>query len=146
MACLLSLFMDDYRYYVSFINECTGFVWLYPLHNKFEVFAKFVHVYALVSNHFSASIKFLQSDVRGEYVSKTFTEFLSSTWIVHQLSCPYTPQQNGLAERKLRHLVETSLTLMTVAALPTQFWFHATAHDVFLINCMPVEVLVHQSP
>lgn len=50
--------LDGYQYYVSFIDECTGFVWLYPLHNKSKVFAKFVHFYALVSNHFSAFIKF----------------------------------------------------------------------------------------
>ncbi|BBG93897.1 hypothetical protein Prudu_002043 [Prunus dulcis] len=89
---------------------------------------------------------FFESDGGGEYVSKAFTDFLASKGIIHQLSCPYTPQQNGLAERKHRHLVETSLTLMIAAALPHQFWFHATAHAVFLINRMPSVVLEHQSP
>ncbi|BBH08832.1 hypothetical protein Prudu_021148 [Prunus dulcis] len=66
--------------------------------------------------------------------------------IVRRLSCPYTPQQNGLAERKNRHIVETAITLLTTAALPGQFWFHSAAHAVYLINRMPSSVLHHQSP
>ncbi|KAM1015935.1 hypothetical protein ACFX2A_046674 [Malus domestica] len=62
------------------------------------------------------------------------------------ISCPYTPQQNGLAERKHRHVVETAVTLMTEAKLPAQFWFHACSHAAFLINRMPCRILNMKSP
>ncbi|BBH03567.1 hypothetical protein Prudu_014481 [Prunus dulcis] len=60
----------------------------------------------------------LKSDGGGEFLSKVFTDFLASKGIVRRLSCPYTPQQNGLAERKNRHIIETAITLLTTAALP----------------------------
>ncbi|KAI5312002.1 hypothetical protein L3X38_041175 [Prunus dulcis] len=138
--------VEGYRYFVSFLDECTGYLWVYPLFNKSEVFSKFLQFHALIQNQFSAAIKCFQSDGGGEFLSKAFTEFLASKGIVRRLSCPYTPQQNGLAERKNRHIVETAITLLTTAALPGQFWFHSAAHAVYLINRMPSSVLHHQSP
>ncbi|CAL9022249.1 unnamed protein product [Prunus brigantina] len=138
--------VEGYRYFVSFLDECTGYLWVYPLFNKSEVFSKFLQFHALIQNQFSAAIKCFQSDGGGEFLSKVFTYFLASKGIVHRLSCPYTPQQNGLAERKNRHIIETTITLLTAAALPGQFWFHSTAHAVYLINRMPSYVLHNQSP
>ncbi|CAL9016186.1 unnamed protein product [Prunus brigantina] len=92
--------IEGYRYFVSFLDECTGYLWVYPLFNKSEVFSKFLQFHALIQNQFSAAIKCFQSDGGGEFLSKVFTDFLASKGIVHRLSCPYTPQQNGLAERK----------------------------------------------
>ncbi|CAL9006084.1 unnamed protein product [Prunus brigantina] len=138
--------VSGYRYVVSFIDEYTGFLWLYPLYAKSEVFTMFTRLVAFLTNHFNASIKFLQSDGGGEYMSSQFTEFLASLGIVHQVSCPYTPQQNGLAERKNRHLLDTSITLLQEASMPDQFWFHAMAHSAYLINRMPSKVLSDQSP
>ncbi|KAH0974702.1 hypothetical protein GBA52_016601 [Prunus armeniaca] len=91
---------QGYRYIVTFIDEFTGFSWIYPMFAKSEVFSQFMKFYAFVVNQFSAVIKYFQSDGGGEYVSNRFHEFLSSKGIVHQFSCPYKPQQNGLAERK----------------------------------------------
>ncbi|XP_004301682.1 PREDICTED: uncharacterized protein LOC101303134 [Fragaria vesca subsp. vesca] len=66
--------------------------------------------------------------------------------IVHYITCPYTPQQNGVAERKNRHLVETCITLLTAASLPQHFWFHIIAHSGYLINRMPCRSLLMSSP
>lgn len=60
---------NGYQYVVIFIDEYTGFTWLYPLFAKSEVFTKFTHLYAYVENQFSTSIKCLQSDGGGEYMS-----------------------------------------------------------------------------
>ncbi|CAL9022675.1 unnamed protein product, partial [Prunus brigantina] len=95
---------------------------------------------------FNANIKCFQSDGGGEFVSKAFTDFLASKGIEHQVSCPHTPQQNGLAERKNRHLIETAITLLTAAHISGSFWFHATAHAAYLINRMPSKSLSSQSP
>ncbi|CAL2255540.1 unnamed protein product [Prunus armeniaca] len=103
--------VEGYRYFVSFLDECTGYLWVYPLFNKSEVFSKFLQFHALIQNQFSAAIKCFQSDGGGEFLSKVFTDFLASKGIVRRLSCPYTPQQNGLAERKNRHIIETAITL-----------------------------------
>ncbi|KAI5345179.1 hypothetical protein L3X38_013056 [Prunus dulcis] len=137
--------IDGFRYYVSFIDECTGYLWLYPLFNKYGVFEEFLKFYALVTNQFKATIQYFQSDGGGEFISRQFSSFLDSKGIIHQVSCPYTPQQNGLVERKNRHIIETALTLLVASALPDKFWFHSVAHAAYLINLMPSSILRYQS-
>ncbi|CAL2254172.1 unnamed protein product [Prunus armeniaca] len=138
--------IDGYRYYVNFVDECTGFMWLYPIFNKSDVFGVFKKFYAMLTNQYDAKVKTFQTDGGGEFTSTLFTAFLDSKGVNHHLSCPHTPQQNGLAERKNRHVIDTAITLLSAASLPTKFWVHSVAHAVYLINRMPSEVLNHQSP
>lgn len=65
-------------------------------------------------------------DGGGEFISKVFRQFLSQHGIKHQLICPYTPQQNGVVERKYRHIEEIGLCLLAQANLPMYFgWNHS---------------------
>jgi len=57
------------------------------------------------------------------------------------MSCPYTLEQNGLVERKHRHILETTITLLQTAHLPPKFWFHTRATSIYLINRMPCQIL-----
>lgn len=91
-------------------------------------------------------IKCLQTDGGGEYMSKQFDDFLQHKGIIHLISCLYTPQRNGMGERKHRHIIETAITMMTTTHLPQSLWFHACALFVFLINRMPSKTLGMQSP
>ena len=65
---------------------------------------------------------------------------------MHQRSCPHTPQQNGLAERKHRHLMETTRTLLTTMHVPRSFWAEALSTSAYLINRLPTAVLRGDSP
>ncbi|GMQ04334.1 hypothetical protein CsSME_00049783 [Camellia sinensis var. sinensis] len=65
---------------------------------------------------------------------------------MHQLSCPHTPAQNGVAERKHRHLIETTIALMHHSSLPLAYWFDALATSVFLINRLPTAKLNFLTP
>ncbi|RVW90087.1 Retrovirus-related Pol polyprotein from transposon TNT 1-94 [Vitis vinifera] len=69
-----------------------------------------------------------------------------SSWILHQSSCAHTPQQNGVAERKNRHLVETARTLLLHSHVPFRFWGDAILTACYLINRMPSSVLHDQIP
>lgn len=80
----------------------------------------------------------------GEY--QTFTNFLQSNGILHKVSCPHSHEQNDIAERKHRHIVESGLTLLAQASLPLKFWDEAYRSAVFLINRMPTHYLGHISP
>ncbi|KAM2702412.1 hypothetical protein EV2_004130 [Malus domestica] len=137
---------DGFRYYVTFIDECTRFCWLFPLINKSDLFDSFVGFYSFVLNQFSVSLQMLQSDGGGEYLSHRFQRFLKEKGISHQISCPYTPEQNGLAERKHRHLVETTITLLQNAQLPSHFWSFGCQTANYLINRMPSATLQNKSP
>ncbi|BBG97715.1 Tautomerase/MIF superfamily protein, partial [Prunus dulcis] len=98
------------------------------------------------SLNYGVPITLKSSNGGDEFLSKAFTNFLACKGIVRHLSGPYTLQQNGLAERKNRHIIETTITLLTAAALPGQFWFHSTAHAMYLINRMSSFVSHNQSP
>ena len=87
-----------------------------------------------------------QSDGGGVFLNTSFKDYLEKNGILHYVSYPYTPQENGMAERKHRHLVETAITLLSFAKLPHKFWYYAVAHAAFFINKMPCRVLQMTSP
>ena len=138
--------LEGFRYYVSFIDEFSRFLWIFPIVNKSDVFQVFINFHSFVATQFNAPIKCLQTDGGSEYLSTKFKAILASKGIIHFISCPYTPQQNGLAERKHRHLVETAITILTDANIPLQFWNFACNHAAFLINRMPCKTLGMKSP
>jgi len=75
-----------------------------------------------------------------------FSFFLNQLRILHQTTCPGTPKQNGVAERKNRHLLEVAHTLMFTMNVPKTFWFDAGQTATFLINRMLSCVLNYKSP
>ncbi|CAL8993855.1 unnamed protein product [Prunus brigantina] len=133
---------SGYKYYVLFVDDFTKYSWLYPLHAKSDVCSTFEIFKSKVENVLNARIMTLRSDSGGEYLSKQFQEFLNTHGIVHQLSCPHTPQQNGIAERKHRHIVETARTFLCDSGLPHQYWIDAFQTAVYLINRLPISATV----
>jgi transposase InsO family protein len=138
--------LSGFRYYVIFIDDFSRYSWLYPLSQKSDVFTSFMKFKSLVENQFSTQIKQLQSDGGGEFLSKQFTSLLETNGIFHRISCPYTAQQNGLAERKHRHVVEMGLSLLAQSGLPQSFWVESFLTATFLINRLPTPLLNHCSP
>ena len=100
----------------------------------------------MVKTQFSSTIKTLRSNGGGEYTSKSFESFLTSNGINHQISCPYTPQQNGLVERKHRHLIETTITPLSQASLPSSYLSFVVQSTMTLINLLPIATLGFSSP
>jgi len=134
------------KYHVIFVDDFSRFTWIYPLYQKSEVFDNFVKFKLLVENQFSSKIKQLQSDGGGEYTSNHFQSFLTKNGILHRKSCPHTSPQNGLAERKLRHILETGLTLLAHSQLSNKYWVDAFITAVHIINRLPTPTLQYSSP
>ena len=82
----------------------------------------------------------------GEYIGNKLQNFLAAKCISHHLSCPYTPEQNGLAERKHCHIIETTITLLQTSHLLAPFWSFACQTSVYLVNRMPSQTLNQKSP
>jgi transposase InsO family protein len=72
-----------------------------------------------------------------EYISSKFFQLLALDGTIHQTSCTYTPEQNGVVERKHRHIVETAHSLLLSAFVPSEFWGEAVLTAVSLINTIP---------
>jgi len=106
------------KYFVTFIDCYSRMTWVYLMKHKSEVLEYFKTFYDYVKNQFGTSIQILWSDNEIEYVNKEFQGFLSREGILHQTSCPNTPPQNGVAERKNRHLLEVTRSLMYTMNVP----------------------------
>jgi transposase InsO family protein len=100
----------------------------------------------LIENLLTCKIKKLQIDVGGEYTSYHFKQFLSTHGILYRITCPHTPQQNGIAERKHRHVIETGIALLAQSHLPPKYWVETCFIAVFLINHMPSPILQNSIP
>jgi hypothetical protein len=138
--------MSGCKYYIIFIDDFSRYSWIYPLHQKSEAYDSFVKFKLLTENQFSCKIRQLQTDGGGEFNSSRFHTFLSNNGILHRKTCPHTSQQNGIAERKLRHILETGLTLLAHSGLPKSFWVDAFLTSVYVINKLPTPVLSNSSP
>ena len=133
-----------YRYYVVFVDDFTRYTWLFPLKQKSEVSHTFSDFQRRIECQLGLKIRNFQSDWGGEFQS--LSKILKERGITHRVSCPHTPAQNGTAERKHRHLVETALSLLSQAHLPHKFWDEAVSTAAFLINRIPTPLLQNKSP
>lgn len=88
------LYCQQFKYYVSFVDDYTRFCWLFPLKRKSDFFSCFVKFHALVENQFDRKLKVLQIDGGSEFTSMALKNHLSGHGVHQQFACPYTPQQN----------------------------------------------------
>ncbi|SCZ92989.1 BZ3500_MvSof-1268-A1-R1_C076g00399 [Microbotryum saponariae] len=102
------------RYLVTFLDDHSRKLWAYAIDHKSDL-------------ETNARLRILRTDNGGEYRSNAFTEFCKSKGIRRQYSIPYTPQQNGRAERVNLSIVEGVLALLADARLPATFWDEAAA-------------------
>jgi hypothetical protein len=102
------------------------------LKHKSEVFKCFHDFQSMVERLFNKKIIAVQTDWGREY--QKLNTFFQHVGIVHQVSCPYAHRQNGAAECKHCHIVETRLTLLEQASMPLKFWDEAFLTAAYLIN------------
>ena len=111
------------------------------LHSKNGVFFVFKIFYAYVQTQFSTNIKIFCSDNGREYTSHLFQDFLQNHGIIHQWSCPSTPQQNGMAERKKLTpswygLYTPIRILHTLSILVWSSFYYCLSHQQIVFLCI----------
>ena len=102
------------------------------------------HFFSYVSTQFESHIKIFRSDNGGEFLS--LQSFFKDNGVLFQYSCVYTPQQNGVVERKHRHILQVARALKIQAQLPNQFWGECALTAVHIINCLPSPILSFKTP
>jgi len=136
--------LDGSCFYLILVDHFTKYILFYPMSNKScvsRIFPQFKH---LVEKQFHTTIKSIYSDDGGEFVA--LKQYISIDGISHYTTAPHTPQQNGVSERRHRHLVETGLTLLHDASLPLSYWPHVFSTAAYLINRQPTPLLQNKTP
>ncbi|KAH9763832.1 retrovirus-related pol polyprotein from transposon RE1 [Citrus sinensis] len=134
------------RWFVTFIDDCSRMTWIFLMKSKDEVNSLFQRFHKMVTTQFQTQIQVLHTDNGGEYMSTAIQQFLKSQGSVHQTTCVGTPQQNGVAERKNRHLLEVVRASLIQAHMPLSYWGEALASAAYLINRTPSSSLGFQTP
>lgn len=125
------------RYFVTFLDDFSRKVFVYPMKSKGEVFSKFVEFKKRYEKETERAIKTLRSDNGGEYVNKTFEQFFAKCGIKHERTAPYSPQQNGMAERLNRSIIEKVRCMLLEAKLGKHFWAEAVCAAADIMNILP---------
>ena len=105
-------------YFVTFTDDFTRYGYVYLLKHKHEVFQTFKVFQNEVENQLGKTIKTIRSDRGGEYKSQEFLDHLENIGIVSQFTPTYTPQHNGVSERRNRTLLDMVRSMMSLATLP----------------------------
>ena len=114
--------------------------------NKDEVFSKFKEFKSLIENHTKKKIKTFRSDNGREFTSNEFKELCKDLGIKRELSTPYNTQQNGIAERKNRTIMEAARAMLHDQDLPMHLWVEAAISAVYVQNRTPHIVLENKTP
>lgn len=134
------------RYFVSFIDDYSRMVHIYFMKDKQNVLDVFKDFKNKVENQLNHKIKIIRTDNGKEYCNLNFEKYLTNCGITHQTSAPYSPQQNGLAERMNRTLVEKARCMIFYAKLDKPMWAEAVATAAYLVNRSPTKVLGNTTP
>lgn len=131
---------------LTIVDDFSRATWIYLLQSKAEVSDVFETFVNTVENHFGSRVKNVRTDNGIEFVNIKLTSLLNKHGIMHQRSSPYTPQQNGIVERKHRHILKLVRSLMLQSALPKEFWPFFLLTATCIVNRLPTQVLGRKTP
>ena len=133
-------------YFVTFVDDFTKWTEVRMLKHKSDLLQTFKDVKVFLETQTGKKIRAIQSDNGAEYSSKAFQQILIQNGIQRRLTVPYTPQQNGTAERKNRTLVEMARCNMIQSKLPPSFWGEAVTIANYTRNRCPSRSIGMKTP
>ncbi|GJV08205.1 retrotransposon protein, putative, ty1-copia subclass [Tanacetum coccineum] len=127
------------NYFITFTDDFSRYGFVYLMKHKHEVFETFKVFQNEVENQLGKKIKAIRSDRGGEYLSHEFVNHMKSCGIVSQLTPPYTPQHNGVSERRNRTLLDMVRFMMNLTTLPKSFWGYALETAAHILNMVQTQ-------
>ena len=134
------------RYFISFTDDYSRKMWIYFLVEKSEAFITFKNYKNLVEKEMGAFIRCLHTDRGGEFMSLEFNNFCRVNGISRQLTAAFTPQQNGVAERRNRTIMNMVRSMLSEKQIPKRFWPEAANWTVHVLNRSPTLAVKDMTP
>ncbi|KAJ0550054.1 putative RNA-directed DNA polymerase [Helianthus annuus] len=133
-------------YFLTIVDDYSRAVWIFLIKHKSDASQCLINFHKFVEVQFKKQIKRVRSDNGGEFTSNSMMSFYEKNGILLETTCPHTPQQNGVVERKHRHLLETARALRFEANIPKRFWGECILTAAYIINRLPSKVIKNKTP
>ncbi|TYZ59104.1 hypothetical protein PybrP1_000200 [[Pythium] brassicae (nom. inval.)] len=133
-------------YVLVFVDNFSRHVAAYFIKKKSEVPQRFADYKALMETRTGARMKKVRTGNETEFVNKAFNGICTKSGVVHQLTVPYSPQQNGLVERINRTVVEKARAMMHYKKVECKWWAKAVNTAAYLVNRSPNAVRTNKTP
>jgi len=134
------------KYFMLLVDDHSRWMNVSMLKSKDQAVDVFVKYKAEVQNQTGEKIKVLRSDRGGEFLSKLFAGICEEAGIKRQMTAPYSPQQDGVVERRNRSVMEMARSMLKSMKIPGKFWGEAVRHAVYLLNILPTRPMGEQTP
>ncbi|CAL1356196.1 unnamed protein product [Linum trigynum] len=134
------------HYFLTIVDDFSRAVWVFLLKYKSEAARYLLVFFNQARTQYGKSVRRIQTDNGREFTTPELRDYYEKEGVVLQTSCINTPQQNGVVERKHRHLLDTARALRFHAGLPLRFWGECVLTAAYLINRMPLAPLHDKSP
>jgi hypothetical protein len=138
------LSVSGYKYYLVILDDCSHYLWTFPLHLKSDTFQTLSDFYAYVKTQFGCTIKNVQCDNGREFDNSTTRTFFLRHGITMHLSIPHT-SQNGRPEHIIRTANDIMRPLIFQASIPAAYWAEALRTATYLLNLRPTALWSIQS-
>lgn len=133
-------------YIFVLIDDYSRYTWTFLLKSKDEAFGVFKRFKIMVEGEVGMKIRTFRTDRGGEFNSLNFNKFCEQEGIKRNLTAPYTPQQNGVVERKNRTLLDMTRSMLKAMCVPNFLWGEAIRHATFIDNRTPTRALKNTTP
>jgi transposase InsO family protein len=133
-------------YCLVIVDDFSRYTWVFFLHDKSEVASIFKKFAKKAQNEFDCKIKKIRSDNGKEFDSTNIHEYCGEIGIKHEVSATYTPQQNGVVERKNRTLITLARTMIDEYNTPERFWAEAVNTSCYASNRLFPHWLLEKTP
>lgn len=135
--------IDGYRYFLTIVDDFSRATWVYMLKQKSDVLHVFPGYIEMIENQLNTRVRAVRSDNANEL---NFTVLYHNKGIKAFHSCPDTPEQNSVVERKHQHLLNVARALIFQSGVPLEYWGDCVLTATFLINRLPSPVLGNKTP
>jgi transposase InsO family protein len=133
------------KYGLVIVDDFSCFTWVFFLQDKSETQGTLKRFLRRAQNEFELKVKKIRSDNGAVLKNLQVEEYLEEEGIKHEFSAPYTPQQNGVVERKNRTLIDVARTMLGEFKTPERFWSEAVNTACHAINWLYLHRLLKKT-
>ena len=134
------------KYGLVIVDDYSKYSWVFLLKSKDETYREFIVFAKKAQRMYESEIKAIRTDNGTEFKTYTMQEFVDDEGIKHEFSAPYTPQQNGVVERKNRTIIEMARTMLSEFKSPHNFWGESISTAVHYSNRLFLRPLHNKTP